>query len=678
MILGNGVAGYKEFAQSRHHEIILNPGAVSNTSKSSKLGISKLSSSSSTSINNVLKKAVVATKSWAGDGSAYKYSVPLNNRSKVASTRSFSSGLCSLMNEGHAVYNGEDHGSPRPFVFDPKPVFNNYAPSNGRRGVGTSLSLSKGNDLNCDSYASNCVGSSGVYGNIPLSSSGAVSLDAAQSTDPRSRDSKQRSLQDSGRQSLTNVQSSSQQALCDHCFVSNLHKEHQEYQHQLLKLKQMQQRSKCCTGGVGVGGQHYSTFSPTCVSMNCCNGHVSRVSVPSADHFSVTSTSGIRVSNNHTSWHEQHSRCNSMSSTGPICRCSSDIRLPDPRHHTTSAHSLHRRHETSLHSLSSERPCNACYSSPGYEDNGGAGFGCGCSSYGSLQASSNSCIHKYDDYVDYTESPYASHSPYQNTSPYAGGHSPYTSHYDTPPLSSHSPPVASSPSHSYYSPSDSYTTPTENSQSGGGSINATNSSSVFAALHSLSNHGTNMVASAEASLNSGGGATTHPHHSSSLVNGGHHHINVDGGPGLCSRGGSVPCVCSGRAQYGAASGGCSGDSLCGQDTCVDPCKEACGSGITCCTLLGTSSTQRAGSLKNKTDYGGKQLQESAGGGGRYKHYISGYHPNPQQPATLSSRSKQQESHPNWKSSESSYKEELPNGASRVSSSRSEGLLCTEL
>lgn len=562
--MGNGVAGYKEFVNSRHHEMILGSDAsnkniknstssVTSEKKESQLSASnsKLYSRSSISVNNVLKKAVVATKSWAGDGSSHKNSSGMN-KSKVTSTRSFSSGLCSLMAEGGSVLSNIE-GSPRPFMFDPivSPGQSNTPVS---RGAYHACLVSRGGDY----------------------SSGAVSLDGAQQShgatrgDMRSLTSLTDARLPHSLVTVNKMASASQRALCDQCFVANNIHHHNELHHHShqrtnhghlqqhsIKYQQHKQRPRCACE---------QSCSPLLVSgvydsASCCSG-----------------AGDIYRGQHRMSWHDQqrYRHCGAPD----LCRCSSDVRLPEH----------HGRRDV----LCSAKGCTACYL--------GYGGGYGGTSYTSLQATSSSCIHKYDDYVDYTESPYASHSPYRNQSPYRG-QSPYTSHYDTPPLSYHSPPVASSPSHSYYSPSDSYTTPTENLQAG-------NAGGVYATLHSLNN-----IPSLESSLSG------NLHAVASLL--------TAGGAGLCS---------------------CADDATgYGGDVCQDPCKESCG-GQVCCTSIGRSNT------------------------GRYKHYISGH----QHDGHGGSARARQDSHPNWKSTESHQEEDDSVRATKVTSSRSEGLLCTEL
>lgn len=592
--VGNGVTGYKEFISSKHHEMILGTNAIrsnncsrNNSDNCNRDDNSQLTASNSklnnngSSINAVLKKAVVATKSWAGDGSSHKYSSVSSNR--VASTRSFSSGLCSLMAEGGGMMGSNIDGSPRPFMFDPIVSPDQQGtPHHNRNG-------------SHDTYHS-LVSSAGGY------SSGAASLDGVQQlySSATSRGGAMRSLtslSDARHSSLVAMEkrgsSASQHALCDQCFVTNIQHNHQElhlnnlhhhhqqqqrnkhYHHQqqqqqqLLKYHRYQERQLRCRCGC----EEQTCGSPAAYggggSSSCCSGD------PQHQH--------------RMSWHER-SHCDT------ICRCSSDIRLPD-----------HYRNRRDVCSPSS-KACSACY----------LGYKYGGASYTSLQTSSSSCIHKYDDYVDYTQSPYATHSPYRDQSPYRS-QSPYTSHYDTPPLSYHSPPVASSPSHSYYSPSESYTTPTENLQAG-----ISSGGGVYTTLHSLNN-----IPSMESSISGN-------LHTASLLNGS----------------GGIACLCD-DSSYANNCGG-NGTS---EDICQDPCKEMCG-GQVCCTSIGRCNTNAASST-NKFKK-------------RYKHYITAH-----LPELHHSSKARQECHPNWKSTES-HKEENHALNNKVSSSRSEGLLCTEL
>ena len=731
LMVGNGVVAYKEFSHGKHHQFVMTPNNSYSANNNKSLSCSSASklchatSRSNTAIDKVLKnnnsnnakKAVVATKSWAGGElisgmssssmAAYnKYTHPPISNAKVASTRSFSSGLCSLIaSDGANMYNSRDmidddlssisSASVLNAQHHQRPVVFNCGSGNNKgkkkkdnmySGSGGGSKLTRGNG----SFS----GMSTSYYQQEGGSSGPVSLDGG----ARSAE---------GLRSLINLSdirhqviigssnSSSQQALCDQCFVHNLkeqqHQQPRQMQHQHHSCRTGGSKCRCLSGNSHhsnrVLQQHQQTQLQHVQSNHQHNSDLSPLS--SAALYSSSSGNHACCSGNNfaTAWQEHNSGlCNRQCSS--MCRCSStDIQLMQP-HYNNKSHNTrditHSNHHSSnimglasstsnstlgLMGGTSARRCNACYSSCGYYGN----------SYASLQDTAG-CIPHYDDYVDYTRSPYATH------------HSPYTSHYDTPPLSSHSPPIASSPSqHSYYSPSDSYTTPTENIQQSivGGSVygSGTNVMSM-SARHSLDSIGAaNFNSKGGINGSSGGSLSSTPGLISKTGSGSKVIIQngSNGGGGL--RGSYAMCDkcdydCSLCSQHNKDSGG--------GDICSDPCKEGCG-GSVCCTAIGSAGG--GGSNKNSATGGcntninnakNSNSSSSNTGSGRYKHYIAttmsstpagtkyhGYH--------------QQECHPNWKSTESHLRGETEEEynrhsqvQSKVSTSRSEGLLCTEL
>ncbi|KAA0195262.1 hypothetical protein HAZT_HAZT007658 [Hyalella azteca] len=309
-------------------------------------------------------------------------------------------------------------------------------------------------------------------------------------------------------------------------------------------------------------------------------------------------------------------RCSSGSSVPgiAICRCNSDLRLPVRQHNR----------DNSLHDLSSNsHSCNACYN---YE----------------LRASSSSCLYKYDDYVEYTESPYVNRSP-------------YTAHYETPPLSSHSPPIASSPSHSYYSPSDSYTTPTENIRPSGAA-----EESVFAALQSLSSIQNYSCGMRPGNILNGIG-----YNSSGGLSSSRYEV-------VCNAGTGGTCSCGNNC---AALGNCIVDT-CGQDLCDDPCKESCGGRVCCTSIRSDRPPVAPRTARSNSSSSSKQsfAQTSPRGDSYARQYYAAQQRNKK---SSIERSLFKESKPNWKSIDSA-RGDPASPAPPVSSSKSEGLLCTEL
>ncbi|KAF2360990.1 Protein kinase domain [Trinorchestia longiramus] len=656
----NGLTGYKEFSDSRHHELIL-PGSLddrrkdakkSSTSKtisgSSSSNAKNISSAitttrqgsegSSTSINNVLKKAVVATKSWAGDGAGGSSS---GSSARVLSTRSFSTGLCALMDgPDFSQHNTDENGSPRPFVFDPKP----YDEEDGETEVDVTLDTIQRGDI---SHRSLQYGSRRKDSNVSISSSGPTSLDTGVSLSCnkfRSRAANAPAKPGAVVRSFTNLQplqdsvhanklslpsvstvpsaSTSQSVLCGQCYVHNVNSSFRKPCH---PSHFMACSTSCaCDEDRYIYSDYYKW--PRVTAVRCCNGDVNHRSVYSMSSSGVTGTtnsccSSYGCSKSNGAWgnapvnaHKKPVvRCSSGSSVpgGPICRCNSDLRLP--------VHQQHR--ENSLHDLtSSSRSCNACYD---YQ----------------LRASSSSCLYKYDDYVEYTESPYASHSPYVNRSP-------YTTHYDTPPLSTHSPPIASSPSHSYYSPSDSYTTPTENIRPSGPA-----EESVYAALQSLSN-----IQNYASGVRSG-----------QMLNGvGYNRAS------LTASGYELLCRPSAGGEYSDHCNNCA-DDVCSRDLCVDPCKESC----VCCTSIRSDHPSNA-SRSVRSNSSSSSKQSFAHASPRKESYAKQYYVTQQQRNRNSSRERNRlkECQPNWKSTDASRGD--AGSPPRLASSRSEGLLCTEL
>lgn len=652
-LCNGGVAAYKEFSDSRHHELILAPSCVMDSSKEARVAksnekigtkgstsaISKLGSGSCTSINNVLKKAVVATKSWAGDGGS-------SANARVISTRSFSTGLsCLIDGPDLAIHNTDENGSPRPFMFDPKPYGDDLEEDDTEMTHHSSLDAVQLGNM---SHRSLQLMTGRKESLSCASSSGPTSLDTGITRPYNTSHSRATNVAlDGVRRSYTNLQSphdnsmaanisranamnvasvsNSKSVLCNQCYVHNVNNtyrkggchpshypvypepcgcddsrflyrgDHGKWPHNSVP--------RCCHGTPDHHHGFYSTNSPRVHGHmdQCCGSYV----VPKTGSTWQNCSSRVPAK-------KPVVRCSSGSAV-MMCRCNSEARLPVRQQHR----------DTSLHDLtSSTHSCNACYENQ-------------------LRASSSSCLYKYDDYVEYTESPYASHSPYVNQSP-------YTTHFDTPPLSSSSPPIASSPSHSYYSPSDSYTTPTENIRA-----NGTAEESVFAALQSLNNIQNY--------------ANGH-HHRQQLMNG------MSYSAGLSSS--RYELVCNSPGDCGCDDDGC------GEDVCVDPCKDSCGDHF-CCTAIRGGVPHAPPPLSGSGGSSGLPSLSSQGlGAVQSACKQSRASPNMDvygKPYYQQHRSnKLKECHPNWKSTESSQGVSVASPVPKVSSSRSEGLLCTEL
>ena len=600
-LIGNGgVINHKEFSKSKYHEVVSKTFS-SSTNKLLLAGNSKVTNSTVfDSFDSVSgKKAVVATKSWAGcgdGGSNYRISLPDGN---VSSTRSFSSGLCSIMasDGNNTSHPGIQSSSQlKTFFFDPVTLSSVDGPSHrfvppvGGPQCLRSASLS-GFPCHLQKYGG-C-------------RSGPVSLDA----NVRSTESFMRPSYHDHHQAPSNAMSVSQQALCEQCFVGNLSKQQIKYQQ-------------------AAGHRSSALGTPKCQKCRheASSGYASAKCCPSSHYRSYTEPKYFVGG-------------------GALCRCNSDVSRGVSANRsvavndcmTVSVNDCISGSNVAVNDcISGSNDCSACYvtscqyprSHPRARHH---------------HTASTTCMNEYNDYMDYTQSPYASQSPYQRKgspyaspyqakgSPYSGSHhSPYTAHYDTPPLSSHSPPIADSPSHSYYSPSESYTTPPEN-------LKLTTGAAIF-------HHKLNM-----SSVNSS--LSVHTTHSKDFANNSSRTNNSSssGFRGICS---SVSCMCD-KCGYP-----CSDGLVCGN---VDGQNSSCGEGI-CCTTVGR--------VPNNTSMGHHANSKQHGDVRYTKHFMSSsYIQDGAKP------SRQMMCHPNWKSTDGAHEMERQK---KMTASLSEGLLCTEL